>query len=105
MSPIIPSTPSTPVPFPPTPTTWYILPQVEKRYTNLQDRYRKQSEELNWMSEVVDSHEEAVGEEQTGPSHWEEQRQRWTKDFPPFDQSDIEEVYEPVLRKSDRRIP
>lgn len=87
-----PSLPSTPVPFPRPPTTWYYLPHVEKRFTKPQGRHRKQSTELFWMAEVLNSLNEAVKEEETGPKHWEEQRRKWTKDFASLDHYDVEEV-------------
>jgi hypothetical protein len=86
--------PSAAVIFPRTPATWYILPRPEKRDLKIRDSNRKQSGELDWMTEVTDSQNTIKELEGTGPEHWEEQRRRWTKDFDSINHYDLEDVHD-----------
>lgn len=71
---------STSVVFPRSPTTWYFLPQRNKRSSPPLKRDPR-IQKVDIPSEDMTGNSEAASPVPTGVEHWEEQRRKWTKGF------------------------
>src|SRR5271169_6016088 len=69
----------TAIPFPRSPTTWYFLPQRNKRSSLSKRDRRQQPDDIMPNDDMTDL--EPKSPAPTGVEHWEEQRRKWTKGF------------------------